>query len=133
MNPKLAIDAKIGWGQAKKTFQLAESFLQAVRSRGFAATLGAATGIAPNLGNRVSKEVFEQRVQSCFGGNGQPSCDMLRGNKQGQHFCGACGCRENRLALLDDDKGQHPYEGQYVKLHFPQLQCPLNRGGFTHL
>lgn len=77
-------------------------------------------------GRGAAPEVIEERRRSCFGGEGEPPCPMLRG-EPGRRFCGACGCGARREALLDPD----PETGR-SKLEFVKLRCPLKRPGFTN-
>lgn len=116
--------ARSGWQKAKETWVKADSFLTAIRSRGLLATLADAVGLSA-AGNRVDERTYQERHKSCFGDQSAAPCPMLVKNAKGA-FCGACGCGEKRLARLDDR------EAEYSKLHYPVLQCPLQRPGFSN-
>lgn len=117
------------WSKVKHSFEQAESFLSSASSRGLVATVSDAMGIGGDGGDRVSESVLLERKRSCFGGDGEPPCEMLKMAKvdgDNRHFCGACGCGRNKLALLDGSAGA------YTKLHYPELECPLNKKGFSN-
>jgi hypothetical protein len=118
-----------GWNQVQHTWFQAKSFLSAVKSRGLAATAKDIT-IGCDAGSRTDNETLEQRRESCFGNKskGFIPCIVLKKSSEGFHYCGACGCGKNPLALLDDPENP----GGYTKLHYPELQCPLKRRGFSN-
>jgi glycosyltransferase involved in cell wall biosynthesis len=93
------------------------------------ATTVDAIGISNNVGDQVSDDVYQQRKISCFGDvekNIQP-CSRLKYIENKGHFCGGCGCGSNNLARLDADS-----PNEYTKLHYPQLECPLKKRGFSN-
>lgn len=67
------------------------------------------------------------RALSCFGYNDITKCHHLKkSNTSNYHFCNGCGCGDkNRTWLLKD-------KGEYSKLDFPVLNCPLKMPGFTN-
>lgn len=74
----------------------------------------------------VSKETHEERHISCFGTTPQgiyvqPPCPSLSKSRHaGRHYCNACGCGDQPLALLDS------------KITYPHLECPRQRPGFSN-
>jgi hypothetical protein len=54
-------------------------------------------------------------------------CSRLQYVKNRGYFCGGCGCGNNDLARLDADSPD-----EYTKLHYPYLECPLKRSGFSN-
>ena len=106
-----AIALHEGWVRAKPSWSAAASLMKSLTSRG--------------LSNyRVPLTVLSTRRSSC-GLEGSTPCVALRKSQDGtHHFCGACGCGDTELARLDGDG--------YTKLHYPYLECPLNRPGFSN-
>ena len=129
---KLVKDAKKNsesWQMVKPTWENAIKFLDAVKSRGLVSTALDTVGISKLFGNRVSEEIFQRRKLSCFGDKEKniDSCSRLKYVQSRGYFCGSCGCGENDLARLDADSPD-----EYTKLHYPELQCPLKRKGFSN-
>ena len=115
------------WEKVKNSWQMATSFIQSVSSRGVASTVSDALGVDKTSGNRVSEEVYLQRRLSCFGdGRDVKKCPSLLETPMGS-FCNSCGCKENTLARLDE-----VVAGSYTKLHYPKLDCPRKRSGFSN-
>ncbi len=109
--------AKKGWEGVKETWAKAESFGRSLLSR--------------SLGDRrVSLEQLQVRNVSCHGQTLEgavvgPACSNRRLSEDGvSHYCGACGCGDKKIARLDG-------EG-YTKLHYPYLECPIGREGFSN-
>lgn len=99
---------KSGWARVKQTWQDAQDFVAAMKSRGLD-------------DKKVELTVKGVRHDSCFG---EP-CPSLRLSDDGvHHYCGACGCGDSSLALLDSDG--------YSKLDYPELKCPRRRPGFVN-
>ena len=93
----------------------AQSFMESLKSRGMGMVIG--------KGEQVSDEILKQRQLSCFGNEQIPACDKLK--KVGDDlFCNACGCPNYSLSKLNG-------EG-YTKLHYPHLECPLKKKGFSN-
>jgi glycosyltransferase involved in cell wall biosynthesis len=117
------------WNVVKPTWTSALKFLNAVKSRGILSTTLDVIGINDTFGNRVSDEIYKQRRLSCFGdkNNGINPCYRLTHTPNRGYFCGGCGCGNNDLAKLDGDTPD-----EYTKLHYPQLECPLKRTGFSN-
>ena len=125
--PAIMMEAKMEWQRSSKsTWEQASSFYNAVASRGFAATVMDLFGLNNKSGARVSDKVYDARKVSCFGDKLRPKCDMLFTNQNGS-FCSACGCRDKGIARLDSMA-----DGNYTKLHYPKLECPLKRNGFSN-
>lgn len=68
----------------------------------------------------ITPEVLAARQKACFGDETQVKCEKLT-QWNGHFYCGACGCGHNPLAILDGK------EGEYTKLHYPKLKCPLKK------
>ena len=103
--------------------QRAKSFAQSVVSRGIVSTVKSAVS-GSNCGARVDELTYQLRRLSCFGNGADiPSCPKLALGKHG-HYCNACGCGDRSIASLDGD--------DYTKLHYPFLNCPLKRPGFSN-
>lgn len=116
------------WHQVRHTWLQASTFLAAVKSRGLTETVLDVTGVDKTAGERVDEATFNVRKLSCFGdGNTQAACVALRQDLDGKFFCGACGCKANKLAVLLADN-----PAEYSKLHYPNLQCPLRKPGFSN-
>lgn len=94
------------WKAVRNSWAEAQEFLTTIASR---------VTDAP-----ISPEVLAARQKACFGDETQPKCEKLNEWK-GHFYCGACGCGHNPLAILD---GQ---AGEYTKLHYPKLKCPLKK------
>jgi len=114
------------WKSVKFSWENALKFIEAASSRGVISTAVDVLGINETSGNRVSEETYRQRKLSCFGhkDNNIEPCSRLKQVESIGHFCGTCGCGDSKLARLDGDG--------YTKLHYPELQCPLKRQGFSN-
>ena len=91
----------------------------------FAASL-ASRGIT---NNRVDEDVKRLRALSCFGGlDGIKPCPYLLTSRSSpnKNFCGKCGCGDKHGTWLLGE------EGEYAKLDYPVLNCPVNMPGFTN-
>lgn len=119
-------DAIKGWLKAKPTWRMADSFFSAVRSRGYLAVIVDVLGVDKSAGQRVDDATFQLRRLSCFGDDKSKPCLMLVKTDKGS-FCGACGCGSKQLARLDEASADG-----YTKLHYPKLDCPLSRPGFSN-
>lgn len=119
----------VSWQSVKPTWANAFKFAKAVKSRGLLATALDVVGVNPSLGDRVSDEVYQQRKISCFGDSdkGIEPCRRLKFVEARGFFCGGCGCGNNDIARLDSD-----VPNEYTKLHYPKLECPLRRKGFSN-
>lgn len=117
------------WQKVKPSWSNAVKFVSAMKSRGVISTVLDATGLDKTSGDRISDEIFIKRKLSCFGDESKKinSCPRLRYIDKKGYFCGGCGCGNNDLARLDADT---PTE--YTKLHYPQLECPLKKPGFSN-
>lgn len=124
---KAYLEKKQSWLSVKGTWEKAASFLESAKSRGSIATLKDVLSIESSKGNRVDEATYAQRRLSCFGDKtkGIGECPSLK-RKNGMTFCGACGCGQNKLAELNE------VDDKYNKLHYPYLECPLKREGFSN-
>ena len=67
------------------------------------------------------------RALSCFGFNEIKPCPYLKKSKNSKFFyCGKCGCGDKSTTWLIKDKGD------YAKLDYPTLNCPVYMPGFTN-
>lgn len=113
--PEEVEKAKSEWSKVRVTWEGAKNFLFAVASRGVTE-------------ERVDSATYQARRHSCFGDADNDPCPMLMKNHTTKKsFCGACGCGETDLAMLDSGDA-----AAYTKLHYPKLQCPLERTGFSN-
>jgi len=114
------------WNKVKSTWEKADSFLSSINSRGLLSTALNITNITNKLGEKVSEETYNKRKESCFGNKEKniPQCIHLKTVPNKGSFCGSCGCGSYKLARLDGDG--------YTKLHYPHLECPLERNGFSN-
>jgi hypothetical protein len=90
------------------------SFAMAIASRGIS-------------NSKVDIPTKQLRYVSCYGNGSIPPCKFLQKSKSSNYFyCGKCGC------------GDHPHtwlikaKGEYSKLDYPQINCPLKMPGFTN-
>ena len=114
------------WQSVKNTWEKADSFVSSIKSRGVVSSILNILNINDSAGERVSDEIYNTRRLSCFGNPEKniPQCDQLKESNDFGYFCGACGCGKNKLAKLDGDG--------YTKLHYPYLECPLKKPGFSN-
>jgi hypothetical protein len=114
------------WPVVKNTWEKADAFINSVASRGILSTTMNLIGIDNNSGEKVSEEIYTIRHNSCFGITGSNQCSQLKYAENFGHYCGACGCGQTKLAKLDGDGYR------YTKLHYPYLECPLKKHGFSN-
>jgi glycosyltransferase involved in cell wall biosynthesis len=114
------------WKSVKLSWENAAKFVESACSRGIVPTVVDIIGLDKNRGNRIAEDTHAQRQLSCFGNpsRGVKACFRLQTVEGKGQFCGSCGCGDNKLAKLDG-------EG-YTKLHYPHLECPLRRKGFSN-
>ena len=103
----------------KKKLSMVQSFAVALASR--------------NLTNRkINKPIKQLRVLSCFGnmenGGELPPCEYLMESEtgEGKHYCGACGCGDNKRTWLVAEADE------YSKLDYPKVACTIQMPGFTN-
>jgi len=102
----LALTKKERWDKSKPSWEMAESFVRSMVSRGL-------------TNKSVSLPILQQRVASCA------ACPSRTPSKDGvHHFCDDCGCGDRKLALLDTKP--------YNKLMYPYLECPRAKEGFSN-
>lgn len=75
--------------------------------------------LSAKLGPKVIDSVYEQRLKSC-GYNELIKCEYIK-EKDGQFFCGACGCGFRKEAELSS------------KLRMARVECPKLEGGFKKI
>jgi hypothetical protein len=75
----------------------------------------------------VDLQTKQLRALSCFGHGKISPCPYLEKSKRnGQHYCGKCGCGDkDTTALIKESK-------EYSKLDYPVLNCPAKMPGFTN-
>jgi Glycosyltransferase (GlcNAc) len=117
------------WQKVKNSWQMADSFLSAIKSRGLVATTLDILDVNKEMGKRVDDATLNIRKLSCFGDGTakNTACEALRTDSEGNQFCGACGCKSNKLAILTSKNPE-----DYTKLHYPELECPLQKRGFSN-
>lgn len=123
------IKGKISWRSVSESWNKASQFIDAIQSRGVMSTVLDYTGINNQSGERVSDEIYNLRRESCFGNeqkNIKP-CQFLSKDIDDMYFCKSCGCGTNKLAVLNPTE-----ENGYSKLHYPNLECPLAKPGFSN-
>ena len=125
ITPLIPITKK--WSLVKDSWTRAQVFLTAIQSRGLLATALDSVNLDATQGERVDDVTYALRKRSCFGDETQPPCGQLKHDPDKNPFCGACGCGANKLAIL-----ALPDPNAYTKLHYPQLECPLNKPGFSN-
>ncbi len=116
------------WAIVKNTWEKAESFLKSVSSK--------------ITKPEIDEKTFSLRVLSCHGvdlnGNKIAEPCKARGyTSQGQyHYCNLCGCGARELARLSSigssENDPKFTNGEYLKLHYPYLECPLEKKGFSN-
>lgn len=118
-----------GWRDVVNSWHKASQFINAVGSRGMISTVLDYTGIDNTGGERVSDEIYNLRRESCFGNKEKniPACNFLSKDSDDMFFCKGCGCGTNKLAVLNPTE-----ENGYSKLHYPNLECPLRKPGFSN-
>jgi glycosyltransferase involved in cell wall biosynthesis len=117
------------WKSVKFSWENAKKFIKSAKSRGMVSTLTDVVGLKSTLGERVSEEIYNKRQLSCFGNKNDNihPCEMLKIGSDGNHYCGSCGCGQQELAKLDSEN-----DSEYTKLHYPYLECPLQKPGFSN-
>jgi len=81
-------------------------------------------------GKKADEETVELRNMSCHGLSdiGLAPCEF-RGTSEenaGRHYCLECGCGDRQATWLNALE-----DGEYTKLHFPKVSCPLKMPGFS--
>lgn len=113
--PPAGPSPKDQWEKVRSTWEMAESFVRSMASRGPGALVGE--------GRRVALPIKARRFQSCS------TCPHFTLSKNGRsHFCNTCGCGDTALAQLDNPDNPNAY----TKLDYPFLECPLGRDGFSN-
>ena len=106
-----------GDASTKITFGKVGSFLRSSWSKGF-------------TGKRTDDKTKYLRTVSCHGDVSLDisPCEWRRESEhaEGIYFCGRCGCGDKPKTWLNGP------EGEYTKLDYPQVVCPLQMPGFTN-
>ena len=123
MNNETPKFRKVEPQQNKNSFRrkigMVQSFAMALASRGI-------------KGKKINTATKQLRVLSCFGNDSSggvlPPCEHLGDSKEkeGMHFCEACGCGDRAGTWLIAESTE------YGKLDYPKLACPLSMPGFTN-
>lgn len=109
---RLEATKKERWAKVRGKWEMAESFVRSMASRGPGALIGGGARVLPS-----QKLMREEQCAAC------PSRTPSE-KKPGKHFCNDCGCGDTELALLDEEP--------YGKLDYPYLECPRERPGFSN-
>lgn len=90
------------------------AFAMAIASRGIANT-------------KIDVETKKLRYVSCFGIDEIKACSNLsKSEKSEYYYCRGCGCGDHSHTWLQKQNGE------YSKLDYPSLECPLKMPGFTN-
>jgi hypothetical protein len=77
--------------------------------------------------NKTDVNTKKLRYASCFGVDGISKCPkLIKSDKSDFYYCGACGCGDHAHTWLIKN------EGDYCKLDYPHLTCPLKMPGFIN-
>lgn len=116
------------WNNVKHTWHKAESFARAYTSK--------------IIEGKVSKEIKSLRILSCHGINeeGKQIQSACHGRgysiSNNYFFCNLCGCGEREIARISSKNSTQNQpifnEEEYIKLDFPELQCPRKMPGFSN-
>jgi hypothetical protein len=72
-------------------------------------------------------ETKKLRHVSCFGLDEIKSCPkLIKSTKSDFYYCGGCGCGDHPHTWLEKNLGE------YSKLDYPHLTCPLKMPGFSN-
>tara|TARA_B100001094_G_C17916182_1_gene663654 strand:+ start:128 stop:793 length:666 start_codon:yes stop_codon:yes gene_type:complete len=106
-----------GDADTKITFGKVGSFLRSTWSKGF-------------TGKKADDNTKYLRSVSCHGDKSLDisPCEWRRESEkaEGIYFCGRCGCGDSPKTWLNGP------EGEYTKLDYPQVVCPLEMPGFSN-
>jgi hypothetical protein len=76
---------------------------------------------------KIDLETKKLRYISCFGFSEISPCSKLKKSKKSDfYYCGGCGCGDHSHTYLIKNPGE------YSKLDYPVLNCPLNMPGFSN-
>lgn len=77
--------------------------------------------------NKIDLPTKKLRYVSCFGLDEISPCQNLtKSSKSEYHYCSACNCGDHSHTWLQKA------EGEYSKLDYPFLKCPLSMPGFSN-
>lgn len=77
--------------------------------------------------NKIDIETKKLRHISCFGVDDIAPCKYLKKSVKSKFFyCQACNCGDHKHTWLEREAGE------YSKLDYPSLNCPLKMPGFTN-
>lgn len=90
------------------------SFAMAIASRGLA-------------NSKIDLPTKKLRYVSCFGHDDiSPCSNLTKSSKSEYYYCSGCGCGDSESTWLQRA------EGDYSKLDYPALNCPMSMPGFTN-
>lgn len=90
------------------------SFAMAIASRGFS-------------NSKTDLNTKKLRYVSCFGIDEIPACELLKKSEKSDfYYCGGCNCGDHSHTWLVKN------DGEYSKLDYPFLNCPLKMPGFNN-
>lgn len=76
---------------------------------------------------KIDIETKQLRYVSCYGLETLGPCPYLKKSSSSNHYyCGKCGCGDHAHTWLVKN------EGEYSKLDYPALNCPMKMPGFTN-
>lgn len=76
---------------------------------------------------RISDDTKKLRYISCYGlANIKPCSNLKKSCKSNFYYCDGCGCGDHSHTWLLKNKGD------YSKLDYPYLNCPLKMPGFSN-
>jgi hypothetical protein len=76
---------------------------------------------------KINDNVKKLRYISCYGlGEISPCKNLKKSSKSNFYYCGGCGCGDKPHTWLMRESGQ------YAKLDYPYLNCPLKMPGFSN-
>ena len=89
----------------------------------FAMTI-ASRGLA---GKKIDLPTKQLRYLSCYGnGEIKPCKNLKKSDHSNFYYCNGCGCGDHPHTWLIKNKGE------YSKLDYPKLNCPITMPGFTN-
>jgi hypothetical protein len=90
------------------------SFAMAIASRGFS-------------NSKTDLNTKKLRYVSCFGIDEIPACELLKKSEKSDfYYCNGCNCGDHSHTWLVKT------DGEYSKLDYPFLNCPLKMPGFNN-
>ena len=76
---------------------------------------------------KITEDIKKLRYVSCYGLDNIDACPHLTKSSQSNfYYCGGCGCGDKPHTWLIRE------EGEYSKLDYPFLNCPMKMPGFSN-